>query len=90
MNISDIAHVMPDKLACDDVVIRIYLEKGGFLVNGVIDVELNTFLGYTQYIYISLLLEPSRTEHINLTWTRGISYDRDLLDPCLTFPIGIV
>ena len=47
-NIEHITHSIPDAVVFDNMLIGYYLEKGDFLVIGVIAVELSTFVGYVQ------------------------------------------
>ena len=47
LNIDHIPHAMPYEVVFDDFLMCTYLDKGGFLVIVVADVELSTFLGYT-------------------------------------------
>ena len=46
LNIEHITHTIPNSVVFDDILIVNYLEKVGFLVIGVMDVELSRFVGY--------------------------------------------
>ena len=61
-NIEHIPHSIPDAVVFDNMLIGYYLEKGDFLVIGVIAVELSTFVDYAQYLYLSPLLDSSISE----------------------------
>ena len=81
---------MSGAVVFDNVLISIFLYKLGFLVIGIMDVELSTFVGYTWQLHLGLLLESIMSEHLKENWHLIIFYARNLINHFLPFTLGFL